>query len=531
MRRSASMQHGGTTAFMISQTRSRVAANVTVGTASQILAIAIGLFTTPLILSRLGAVDYGAFALIGSLSAYFGILDFGIGGGLTRYMSFYHERGDYDRIKTFAVLGLVFYVLLGLFLFPLLRASTPMIANFLRLPPRIEIQLPSLLLAVLGLFIGWSISGIIVARLTASHRLDLASYANVVGSLAFGVLIFLFLPAIPTVGGVFICMAGQLLFVILTLWIINRRVNGPLLTWPVDARWTDTRALFVFGFWTQLSSITAVVNLEADKAIISRNVGIASVTPYQVANRLALLSRALPLQLLSSLLPTVTARVSQGISREEVAELYVRTSRQLMIPTLVIAGFVIATANPLLRLWLGQYLPGASGLCMALVASYAINNVTGAGTTILRAQGRPALETFYGMLSAGLNIGLTIILIGRFRLEGVVMGTVAGNIIGSGVFIVLFHRREALLWWPTIGHWLTRLIFVVLGAGLIAHYFVGLIDSELNRLVLLPIIGLIGIIYVILIFVLGWTIGLWTVEDRELVRRAVGFVRRHRVSR
>jgi O-antigen/teichoic acid export membrane protein len=100
--------------------------------------------------------------------------------------------------------------------------------------------------------------------------------------------------------------------------------------------------------------------LEADKAIISRSVGVASVTPYQVANRLALLSRALPLQLLASLLPAVTARVSQGISQDEVVSLYARRSRHLMIPTLVIASFVVAAADPLLRLWLGQYMPDAA---------------------------------------------------------------------------------------------------------------------------------------------------------------------------
>jgi O-antigen/teichoic acid export membrane protein len=520
--------YGGITASMTSQTRSRVAANVAVGTASQITAMVIGLFTTPLILGQLGRLDYGAFALIGSLSAYFGVLDFGIGGGLTRFMSFHHERGDHQRISTFAVFGLLFYIVLGIVLLPLLLAAAPAMARFLRLPADLQAQFPGLLTAILGLFMGWSISGIIVARLTASHRLDLAAYANVAGSLVFAVLIFFLLPMMPTVGGVFVCMAGQLLFVMVTLWLSNRLVNGPLVTWPLRWHWADTRELFVFGLWTQLASVTAVVNLEADKAIISRSVGVASVTPYQVANRLALLSRALPLQLLASLLPAVTARVSQGISQDEVVSLYARTSRHLMIPTLVIAGFVVAAADPLLRLWLGQHMPGAASLCMALVSSYAINNVTGAGTTILRAQGRPQLETFYGVLSAVLNVGLTIVLIGPFGLDGVVMGTIGGNVIGSSVFIVLFHRREVIAWWPTIGRWLTQLLLTVAGAGLITHYLLAAIASGTNRLTLLPPVAAGGLVYLLVVFALGWLVGLWTVEDRALLYRVTAFVRRRR---
>jgi O-antigen/teichoic acid export membrane protein len=100
---------------------------------------------------------------------------------------------------------------------------------------------------------------------------------------------------------------------------------------------------------------------------------------------------------------------------------------------------------------------------MALVSFYAINNVTGAATTILRAQGRPQLETFYGVMSVVLNVGLTIVLIGSFGPDGVVRGTIGGNVIGSSVFIVLFRRREAIAWWPTIGRCLTRLLLAVAG--------------------------------------------------------------------
>jgi O-antigen/teichoic acid export membrane protein len=89
----------------------------------------------PLILRQLGLVDFSAFALIGSLSAYLGILDFGIGGGLTRFMSFHHERGEHQRISTFAVFGLFFYVVLGIVLLPLLLAAAPAMARFLRYLP------------------------------------------------------------------------------------------------------------------------------------------------------------------------------------------------------------------------------------------------------------------------------------------------------------------------------------------------------------------------------------------------------------
>jgi hypothetical protein len=50
-------------------------------------------------------------------------------------MSFHHERGEHQRISTFAVFGLFFYVVLGIVLLPLLLAAAPAMARFLRLLP------------------------------------------------------------------------------------------------------------------------------------------------------------------------------------------------------------------------------------------------------------------------------------------------------------------------------------------------------------------------------------------------------------
>ena len=59
-----------------------------------------------------------------------------------------------------------------------------------------------------------------------------------------------------------------------------------------------------------------------------------------MANRLALLSRMVPLQLLTALLPAITAKFSHGASPAEMRDSYVHASRTLMIPTLLIVGFV-----------------------------------------------------------------------------------------------------------------------------------------------------------------------------------------------
>lgn len=505
---------------MSSGTRSRVAFNTLSGTAAQVIVMAIGLVTTPLILHSLGATEFGGYAVLASLSTYFGVLDLGIGGSLTRFMVFYNERGDRTRVGVFATFGMLFYLAMGAVLLPALYAIAPAIGHFLAFPAGLQTQSSALIPLVGALFIGWALIGIISARLAAAHRLDVTALANVCGALGMAVLIYTLVPLYPRVETVFACMAGQLVLVWLVLLVANRRLNGRLLVSPRLVRWRETREIFSFGLWSQLSSITAVVNLEADKVIISRGMGVANVTPYHVANRMALLSRALPLQLLGSLLPAVTARVSGGMTKDELADLYRSSSRALMLPTLLISGFVAGIADPLLRLWLGARLPGAAALCTALVLSYSVNNLTGAGSTILRAQGRPQLETFYGILSAVLNIVLTVLLIGPFGLSGVVMGTIAGNVIGSAVFIAVFHRRERFAWWRTMGAWLVPLCVITLVSALSARAVLdGMAGATADRMTLLTSVIVAGLGYCAVFVLLGRVFRLWTTQDHALLDR------------
>lgn len=510
---------------MTSHAPSRVGRNVAAGTAAQCLSILVGLLTTPVFLHALGITRYGAFALIASLTTYFGILDFGIGGGLTRFMAFYHERGEGARLRRFATFGVLFYLGLAALLSPALVVFGPDIARFLGLPPEIQDQSRMLFGMLLALFIGWSLAGVMVARLAAGHRLDLSAYANICGSITFAVLGCTLVPAIGTISSILACMIGQLAVVMIFLAVANRRFHGAILASPFTIRWMEVRELFSFGLWAQAANLSSVINLEADKVIISRGIGVDQVTPYQVANRMALLSRALPIQLLLSLLPAVTAQISAGVGKDMIGILYERTARSLMVPTLVVVGFVAGASDALLRLWLGTHLPGAAALCVALVISYAVNNVTGAGTVILKAQGRPQLETFYGILSAVLNIGLTIVLIRPFGLNGVVVATIVGNVVGSTVFVWLFHRTTSLGWWTVMGHWLARLVLVTAIAGVLVHAGLRIaIRADAGRPALALALTVAGLLYLAAYYGGGQLLRIWTPDDQAMLRRVAGIL-------
>lgn len=502
--------------------KSNIARNALVGALAQIVSLLLGLIATPVQLRALGAGAFGALAVLASLTAYVGILDFGIGGSLVRQMTFYHHRGDSRGVAGVATFGLAVYLAMGVILAPLLYISGAAIGRFLSMPPQLVEQFPVLLVAYFGLYIASSLNSVIGARLISLHRLDLSAICLMSGSAVFMMLMVIALPGHPTLGFVVRCSFTQIAVSALLMLVMLCRVTGAIRYRPVLLTRQELRMMFVFGTWTQLSGVTAVINLEADKAILGHGLGIASVSPYHVANRLAALNRMLPLQIVGAMLPHVTARVSAGISHQDMADLYRDSSRALMISTLCVSGFVASAADVALRFWLGTTVPGAAMLCVAMIASFAVNNATGMGTAIAKAINKPWMETAYGALSSAINVGLTVVLMRPLGLYGVVAGTIIGNVVGSLFFLILFRTVTGMRLWYCLGSWLWRLLIMtaiaMIASRAVLVMLAPMASPSVDRITLLVPLAVSGLCYCTTFGLAGVAMRFWRQSDISIIR-------------
>ena len=500
---------------------SRVAINTAIGAIARIVSMLVGFAVLPSLVNSLGDSRFGVYAVIGSLTAYFGILDLGIGGGLTRYMTLYSERGEHSAVRQITTFGLLFYFAMACILLPVIALIAQPIAGLLGLSGELADVAFNLVFVVFALFIGSSMSGVISARLISIHRLDIVTLVNLAANALYAALIIVLLPRFSSLYVVFACAAVQVLGVALGCYLFTRRLSPRLLIspWKIEQRFV--KDLFGFGMWTQINSISALINLEADKLVISRFLGVAAIVPYQVGNRLALLNRTLPLQFLEALLPDTTARLSRGMSRQELADFYRDGSRSLMLATTVISGFIAASATLFVPVWIGHPVPGAAILATALVVSYAVNNLTGLGTTVVKAEGKPRYESYYAIVSAVLNLGITIALVPFFGLYGVVGGTIIGNVLGSVYFLVLFHRLNRFGWWNTLGVWLVPLATGVVAASVITYYAIIWANSfaGVSRLAQLALLMVSGAFYLLVLFAALTILRFWQPRDLDLVRK------------
>jgi O-antigen/teichoic acid export membrane protein len=90
--------------------------------------------------------------------------------------------------------------------------------------------------------------------------------------------------------------------------------------------------------------------------------------------------------------------------------------------------------------WLGHEYAASGIVAALLVVGYGINTGTAPLSCLVRAIGRPGLETRYGIAAMVLNVVATVPLAARFGLFGVATGTAVGTIIGSLAFPVIVRR-------------------------------------------------------------------------------------------
>jgi O-antigen/teichoic acid export membrane protein len=489
--------------------------NTLTGGGSRIVGLLIGFVTTPLLVHDLGDGGFGLFVLVGAIVGYVGLLDFGIGPGLVRFFTEYDEKGDARGVEQILSLAITFYILMGLIVGSALALGTPWLIGRLTISPAMRRTAEISIYIVFGYFILSCMVGVVTARLVSLHRMDVTSIIRVVSQVVYAALVVFVLSRSPTVETAILLnvaqtvIAGTLSLIVLSR-IVPVRVSNPF-SIPLPL----LRKVMVFGGWMQINSLAALVTVETDKIVVAAFISIQAVTPYQIGNRFSNLGDVLPMQLMGAAMPSATI-LGLADNPQALKRFYSDMTRYLMFLTIPVVGGIAAIANPFILTWMGHSFPNAVFVAVGLSVALGISNLTGMGTIMLRAAGRPKYEAYCGIAGTILNVAITIALAPKFGLRGIVTGTVLAEIVRSICFLVIFHRCYPFGWWETVGAWLWRLVgatLLSLGGVEILRHFIWAEAADRLQAVLQT--GLYGAIFLLLFLFSLTALGFWTGEDRD----------------
>ena len=395
---------------------------------------------TPFILNQLGDRAYGLWALVGSVTAYGLLLNLGITDAVTKYVAEYRAKREIQQARSIIATGLLLNTALGLLLIFVCVLLAPFFAKVFHVPAT-EHRTATWLFILSGIGVGLTIPcGIATAVLRGMQRFDLLNIAGVTGTLL-------------TVGGTFLVLSLQggviglamigivvtLLIQIFNIWLIYRL--SPELRF---GRWEGSRSQI--RTLASYSSALFVMNLggylegRSDEIVIGGFLPVASVTPYNLARRLSGLPQSLTEQFLMLVLP-MASEIHARENWQQLRSLYISSTRITLATFIPLAMILAIFAKQLLTAWIGGTYAQYSSLVLILVAASLIDTSQWPAGFVLQGMAKHHPLAIMTIASGVANLTLSLLLVRRWSLMGVALGTLIPTTIVCIGFISPYAMR------------------------------------------------------------------------------------------
>jgi O-antigen/teichoic acid export membrane protein len=401
------------------------------GLAGRGVAVIVSFFSVPLTVRYLGAERYGAWVSISTAMAWIALADFGLSSSLTNavsegYAGDNHDlAGDYVAATFWSLVAVA--ASLSTVFFPLWRITPwDRVFNVQSLQARAEVG-PAVAIAFAIFVLNFPVS--IVAKIYGAYQevavANAWSSAGNVLSLATLIAVTRFKGGL---GSLVVSVSGTILFVniISAVWLFGH--SKPWLL-PRIGRVTFSafQKLMSLGGMFFAIQIAALVLFQTDNLIIAHYLGAAAVTPYSVTWRL--FNYTMIFQVLAS--PSYWPAYAEAFARGDRA--WVRRSFRMNFRFTVASAFALALplvffGRWIIRHWAGNAAVPSSDLLFWMGIWSIINSAMLSQSCLLASSGRIKSQTIYSIAAAVTNLVLSIVLVQKIGLTGVIVGTVGAYV-------------------------------------------------------------------------------------------------------
>ncbi len=402
--------------------------NLLAGTATKYMLLAVnivlGIFLMPYTIRHLGTTEYGLWMLVASMTAYFQLLDLGYGNGLVRQVADADARGNVPLVNQILSTFVIVYSVLGAGAAVAIAAMIVwVVPNFPGLLPS-QISLARFVLAMIGIRIavGFPMT-VFGAATTARQRFALNNSVATASALASGGATFALLALGYRVRAVVAAStAVSLLTYIAYAW--TAKVAVPEMRLRLSSFSTSlVRDVTTFSLYVFIIDIAIQIAFNFDNVIVGAALGTSAVAIYAVALRLADYQRQLSSQFNSLMFPVVV-RYGAANDPEGLRRLLIDGTRLALTLVCGVTVCLMGFASPLINRWMGPGFESAVLPLQVLAATGIVFVGQGPLGNILLGTGRQRLVALSTLGEAIVNLVLSLILVRRYGLLGVAVGTI-----------------------------------------------------------------------------------------------------------
>ena len=419
----------------------RFARNVGFNVLGQVGTAAASFFAIPFLLHRLGGQTYALYILMHAVAGYLALLSFGAGTATVKYVAQFNAAQDARGLRA------VLRYSAAMHLFGALAAAVFLLVGVRFCAVRLfhvpEPLLPAAILVLrcaAGAAIFTGLFQFACAVLQGLQRFDwnslLAFSQNGLMPVGAAAAVALGL-GLSGVAGWYVALSvgGGLLALSLARSALPawRRGDGG------EGLGLKAYGGYSLGLW--LGALASMVSFQSDKIFLARGVSLAGLTLYAVPAGLLQRLAVLPAIIAAVLMPMLS-EVQGPDASEALRRMYLKSVRFLLWAVLPAYALLFALMPQFLGLWLGGDFPALSvwpaRLLVLSQAVYALNFIP---NSVAAGRDRPWLLAGAAWAQALLSVLAWILLIPRYHLLGVALGSLIAQVLPTCVYLAVLHRR------------------------------------------------------------------------------------------
>lgn len=425
-------------------THNRLLQNVSAEAGARVLYLATRFFIPPFVLSRIGIEAYGLYGAIFVLVAYFGMSAIGFSSAYVKYLAEFGAKGESDKANRLLSSGVTILSGVSVVGFSCFSFAWPAVSKWIHVPVSLEAQAYELALEIVGVFFLYLTLSVYRDALTSQQQIAAVQGIWIVTFLVETALIF------ALIGSGFGLRALGWAFVVRTLLDIaahyvlaSRRIPWlrVRLVYP-DAE--SLRLLLGFGGIVQLNSLLSIFLNSIERVIAAPLLGLGAAGLLDIGKRLPSMGTSIPSAFASSVLPAAAELHARGEGPEAIRNLYLSTSRTMNLVSGFLFSFLCLAASPCLEFWLGSAPAGARELTILFAIASQLHLMTGPGTSILKACGRPAMEFHYSLanvIALGVTVPASRLIWNGWDTVGIAAACLGATALSVTWFLIQAHRQ------------------------------------------------------------------------------------------
>lgn len=430
----------------------------------------LGFLYIPILLHYIGKSEYGLYQLMGSLIAYFGIMDFGLSAAVIRFYAKYLALKDRVGMENILAIALRCYgAVMGVMLIAGGAVYTMLDAAFSGSMTAGEVAEAKDIFLLLLLNIVITLSTMVFRSVINAHeRFLFLKGLETVQLVLQPMLVVLLLMHHPSAFSVALVQTG------LNLVLSFARVYYCFAKLHVRIRYHYWSHELMVPFRRLALSVFAVTLIDqvfwkTNQIILGIISGTAAVAVYSIASLIYMNYMALSTAISGVYLPHVTGMVARKEPISNLSELFIQIGRwQYYLLALVATGFIIF-GKQFIALWAGPGFEDSYIITLLIILPFTVDLIQNIGLAIMQAMNRYDFRARIYFLTGALNLLLAIPLGIKYGGIGCAVATGISMIVGNGFIMNWYYAKEIRLaiasFWRQIGR-----ISLVTGVCLVIGY-------------------------------------------------------------